>query len=145
MAKGKLATDEDKFIQIATSTGMPIERMKTVMEFYDQSLKSQLAGELNGKKAAVIYIDCDLYESTVPILAFIKDFLQIGSIIVFDDWNCFNVDPIRGERRAWAEFIKQNRKLRFTQFVQTSEANLFIFLGDQNDKERINGLYTSIS
>ena len=138
--KGKLTTTEDDFVRIVTSAGMPRNRLKTVKGFYDQTLTPELADNLGKKKAAAIYIDCDLYESTVPILEFIKGFLQIGTIIIFDDWYCFHGDPIRGERRAWSEFTERNPELRFTEFYRTCEANSFIYLGDQNDKERINRL-----
>lgn len=141
--KGKLATAEEDFVQISTSTGMPRDRLITVKGFYDQVLTPKLADDLSGKKAAAIYIDCDLYESTVPILEFIKDFLQIGTIIAFDDWYCFHGDPIRGEQRAWSEFLERNPDLRFAEFVRTSFANSFIYLGDQNDKKQIDRLYTA--
>jgi O-methyltransferase len=139
--KGKLATDEDDFIRIVTSAGMPKNRLKTVKGFYDQTLTKKLADDFGDKKAAAIYIDCDLYESTVPILKFIKGFLQIGTIIIFDDWYCFHGDPIRGEQRAWSEFLERNPDLRFVEFVRTCEANSFIYLGNQEEKNRIDQLY----
>ena len=37
-------------------------------------------------KAAVVYIDCDLYESTRPVLRFMSHFLQNGTIVCFDDY-----------------------------------------------------------
>ena len=82
------------------------------------------------RKAAVIYVDCDLYESTVPVLKFIKPFLQRGTIIVFDDWNCFHGDPDRGERRAFKEFMDKELRLKFEEFVHTNEAKSFIYLGE---------------
>lgn len=94
--QGKLATSEDRFVEIVTKAGMPRERLMTVKGFYENTLNQNLADRLGDKKAAVIYIDCDLYSSTVPILKFIKHFLQIGTIIVFDDWYCFHGDPLRG-------------------------------------------------
>jgi hypothetical protein len=124
--KGKLSTSERRFIELATSTGMPRERLRTVRGFYDKTLTPALAGELGPTKATVIYIDCDLYASTVPVLEFVRPFLRVGTIIVFDDWYCFNGDPQKGEQRAWKEFLARHPGLRFADFVQTGEAKAFI-------------------
>lgn len=142
--EGKLAIGEAEFRRIVTGHGMPNDRLLTVKGFYDQTLNAELVKKLSGEKAAAIYIDCDLYSSTVPILDFIKEFLQIGTIIIFDDWFCFHGDPIRGERRAWQEFRERNPKLRFVEFVKTCEANSFIFLGDDKDEAQIDALYTKM-
>jgi hypothetical protein len=124
--KGKLETREEDFVRIVTNAGMPRNRLTTVKGFYDQSLTQELQQQLLPKKAAVIYVDCDLYKSTIPVLRFITPFLQIGTIIVFDDWNCFYGDPNRGERRAWREFCDANPGLKFVEFVGTNEALSFI-------------------
>lgn len=55
--------------------------------------------------ACVVLVDCDLYASTVPVLAYLAPRLQDGTILLFDDWNCFGGDPQRGERKAFAEFV----------------------------------------
>lgn len=127
--KGKLATSEEDFVRRVTAAGMPRHRLLTVKGFYDDSLDEALKARLLPTKAAMVYVDCDLYHSTVPVLRFIKDFLQPGTIIVFDDWFCFSGDPLRGEQRAWREFREQHPELRFAEFVQTSEARAFIHLG----------------
>jgi hypothetical protein len=124
--KGRLKTGVETFIKIVTKSGMPRERLRTVKGFYDDSLTADLQNELLPRKAAVVYVDCDLYKSTVPVLDFIKPFLQVGTIIVFDDWNCFYGHPERGERLAWKEFLEANQQLRFEPFVSTNEAQSFI-------------------
>lgn len=124
--KGRLHTAEEDFVRIVTRAGMPRSRLRTVKGFYDQSLTADLQREFLPRKAAVVYVDCDLYKSTVPVLQFIKPFLQIGTVIVFDDWNCFYGDPQRGERRAWREFREANPQLQFIEFVATNEAQSFV-------------------
>lgn len=123
---GNLATGEKSFRNIVTKAGLPEDRLRTVKGFYDKSLTRKLADELSPKKAAVIYIDCDLYKSTVPVLEFVKEFLQVGTVIVFDDWNCYLAQDNHGERRAWSEFIKNNTHLKFNDFVSTAEGRSFI-------------------
>lgn len=123
---GNLATSESEFIQRVTGNGMPRDRLITVKGFYSDSLTSSLNKQLSPKKAAVIYIDCDLYKSTVPVLSFCHSFLQKGTVVVFDDWNCYYGSPDYGERRAWAEYLKENPGVNFVPFVSTGEAQAFI-------------------
>jgi hypothetical protein len=124
--KGKLATSEQRFIELCRRHGIPADRLRTVKGFYSDSLTPELTRELAPRKAAVVYVDCDLYLSTVPVLAFIADFLQVGTVIVFDDWNCFSADPERGERRAWREFCEAHPEIRFEPFVQTGMQMSFV-------------------
>lgn len=133
--KGKCATTEEELIAIVKSSGMPRDRLITVKGFYDQSLTNEIANKLLPRKAAVVYVDCDLYTSTVPVLKFVMNFLQKGTIIVFDDWFCFHADPERGQRRAFAEFCRENPELRFIDFVGTGEAQAFIHLGEHERPE----------
>ena len=56
-------------------------------------------------RAAIIYIDCDLYESTRDVLNFIKHFVQDGTIICFDDYYNYRGRADMGEQRALAEFL----------------------------------------
>jgi O-methyltransferase len=127
---GKLKTEEADFRKVVERHGVPANRLVTVKGYYDDSLNEQTRQRFDGRKAAVVYIDCDLYASTVPVLRFVRDFLQRGTVIVFDDWFCFHGDPERGERLAWSEFLEANPTLRFEPFVQTQEAQSFIFLGE---------------
>ena len=127
---GKLETDEQEFRRICERHGMPSDRLVTVKGFYDESLNEETKRRFEPRKAAVVYIDCDLYASTVPVLSFVRDFLQRGTVIVFDDWNCFHGDPTKGERRAWSEFLAANPSLRFEPFVQNQELKAFVFLGE---------------
>lgn len=127
---GKLKTDEADFRRICESHGMPPDRLVTVKGFYDESLNEETRRRFEPGKAALVYVDCDLYASTVPVLDFVRHFLQRGTVIVFDDWNCFHGDPDKGERRAWSEFLVANPSLRFEPFVQNHEQQAFVFLGD---------------
>jgi O-methyltransferase len=131
--KGKLAYAEDLFVRTVTAHGMPRDKLITVKGFYDATLNDKTAQQFR-MKAAVIYVDCDLYQSTVPVLKFIRDFLQPGTVIVFDDWNCFLADPDRGERRAWREFRERYPELAFEEFVATGEQKAFVYTGALPDR-----------
>ncbi len=52
---------------------------------------------------ALLHVDCDLYSSTATVLTHIRDRLQPGSVVVFDEY--FNYPGWRHhEFRAWQEF-----------------------------------------
>lgn len=65
---------------------------------------------------ALAYIDCDYYSSTKACLEIIEPKLRHGSLIAFDDWNCFYGDPQRGQKRAFDEFFKENSRFFFAEF-----------------------------
>lgn len=60
-------------------------------------------------KVAIINIDGDLYESAKDSFAIIEKYLQVGTVILIDDYNAFNADNLKGERRAFAEFSETSR------------------------------------
>ena len=57
---------------------------------------------------AILNIDSDLYESALSALRLSEPCLQIGSVILFDDFHAFNSDDLKGERRALSEFLKSS-------------------------------------
>ena len=61
---------------------------------------------LNLRKIAIVNIDCDIYKSTIDALNIIDGHLQIGSLIMFDDFNAFNADNNKGQRKAFNEYSK---------------------------------------
>lgn len=85
--------------------GVDWSRTHLIEGFFDASLCQDLKDRLHMRTAAVVLVDCDLYESTVPVLRFVSDLLQHGTILLFDDWNCFKGSAAHGERRAFAEFL----------------------------------------
>lgn len=91
---------------LLTDHGFDWTRARLVEGFFDQSLQPELALLLGMKPAAVVLIDCDLYQSTVPVLAFMADQLQNGTIVLFDDWSCFKESADAGEPRAFREFLQ---------------------------------------
>lgn len=73
-----------------------------VIGWFDQTLQPFLANHPGPIK--LLHIDCDLYSSTVTVLSRCVDRLQIGSVIVFDEY--FNYAGWQeGEFRAFQEVI----------------------------------------
>lgn len=135
--KGKLKTSDETFKKIAYEHGIPKDRLELVKGYYCDTLTDELKRNYAGRKAAVAYIDCDLYSSTVDVLNFLEDFLQVGTIVVFDDWNCFFGDPNKGERLAFREFCERRPDILFEPFVQNGEQMSFICLGTEAQRKEV--------
>ena len=67
---------------------------------------------------AAAYIDCDLYESTVPVLRFLTKRLSVGSVILFDDYRCFRNLPDFGQQLACREWLEANSHIRLRDLFQ---------------------------
>jgi O-methyltransferase len=124
--EGLHATGADDFRRIVADHGIPEDRLITVEGFFEETLTPDLTRRFLPTRAAVIYVDCDLYNSTVPVLRFVRPFLQPGTVLVFDDWFCFYGDPGRGERRAFAEFRERHPEVHFEEFIRTGESHAFV-------------------
>ncbi|HVF54344.1 MAG TPA: TylF/MycF/NovP-related O-methyltransferase [Actinomycetota bacterium] len=125
---GMSSMSEAEFRAVCVQHGVPDERLTTIAGWYRDTLTPETAARFDARPAAVVYVDCDLYESTVPVLDFVGPFLQRGTVIVFDDWFCFYGDPELGERRAFAEFRERNPELRFEPLWGNGEGQSFICL-----------------
>lgn len=54
-----------------------------------------------------VFIDCDLYESTIFVLKSLDNRLRDGSVILFDELLPIPEDDTIGEFRAWSEYLGQ--------------------------------------
>ena len=121
---------EPKFIGFDTFSGLPSNNEKNLnfdegnfassIEFVKSKLEKVInKNSLNLVKGdftklqfspsslpiAILYIDSDLYESALAALKLSEPNLQIGSVILFDEYHGFNSDDSKGERLALSEFL----------------------------------------
>lgn len=108
----------EEFKKVIYHAGIKDEEFTLVPGFYSESLTKSTLDKLKIEKAALVYVDCDLYESTVPVLNFVLPLLQTGTIIAIDDFYCFNADPDRGEQRALREFLEKNPEIELVEFLK---------------------------
>ncbi len=80
--------------------------------FYSDHFFDQLREKEKFPPVSICLIDVDLYDSCVPVLNFIKEYLVEGSILLFDDYNQLASDKNSGERRAFVEFESRNPKFK---------------------------------
>ncbi len=102
---------EEEFIANLKRESINIDKVRVVKGWYDQTLKPENAALYGVDNIAAAWIDCDLYESTVPVLQFIAPHLTVGSVILFDDWRCFRNLPDFGEQRACREWLSSNPQI----------------------------------
>lgn len=115
---GGLAFTVGELVRSAELESIPPGRYDIVEGFYEQSLTAKLAASLAGVRAGVVYVDCDLYESTKTVLEWIVPFLQSGTIVCFDDWFTFEGRPDRGEQLAAQEFLDGHPNIEFGDYAQ---------------------------
>jgi hypothetical protein len=117
-SRGEFSCDMPSFKRITERKGVDQRRLHLVPGWYNEVLNAETKRRLPLKKAALVWIDCDLYESTVPVLDFITDYVQNGTLLMFDDWFCFRGDPDKGEQRAFREWLAKNPSIKATQFYR---------------------------
>lgn len=93
--------------------GVDTTKVTTIKGWFNETLPGSKT--YNVEKIAVAWIDCDLYESTVPVLQFITPHLSVGSVIIFDDWRCYRNHPDFGEQRACREWLEKNRQIQLAE------------------------------
>lgn len=76
--------------------------------FFSDSLNEKTRSNLGLEKVSVALIDADLYSSSMDALNFLKNLIRDKTILIMDDWNGFDGDDSRGQRRALAEFLENN-------------------------------------
>lgn len=110
--RGALTTSEEAFMSMVREHGIYVDRVKTTKGFYSDSLTKELREKFldTENKVALVNVDCDLYESAVPVFEFIEPLLQEGSVIYIDDlFAGYKGVPTKGVARAFLEFQRKSR------------------------------------
>lgn len=113
-AAGQFAASRAEVVGHLRAHGADLSAITLHEGFFSDELFVKFKKEVDFRPAALVLVDCDLYSSTVPVLKFLAEYLAEGSILLFDDYNCFHAADDRGERRAFREFLQQRPSLRAT-------------------------------
>lgn len=111
---GQFACTQETFEQNLKAAGIDMSRIEIVPGWFDRSLTPDIKSRLS--VASIVYIDTDLYVSTVPVLNFISDIVTTGTVVMFDDWFCFRADPARGVQLACHEWLERNPSIRAQEY-----------------------------
>ncbi len=110
--EGDYAFSYENFIKKLKKLKINLSKVILIRGWFDNTLNKKTKDTNKIDKAAFVFIDCDLYESTVPVLKFITPLLQNGTLLAFDDWYCFRGDENKGQQKAVREWLKRNPKFK---------------------------------
>ena len=102
--------DSSSFLKRLRSRKVPDDIIRIYPGWFSDTCKigSMADTTINDQSVCMAWFDGDLYESARDCLPFIFKKLIPGGLVIFDDWNCFEADPSKGERRAVSEYLANN-------------------------------------
>jgi O-methyltransferase len=115
-AAGQYAATEAEFRTNIAKAGVDLRKVVTVPGWFQDTCRQEVFARHGLTKAAVVWIDCDLYESAKAVLAGITPLLQNGTVLIFDDWHAFRSSPNHGEQRAFREWQTANSDFTVSPF-----------------------------
>ncbi len=124
--------NKGSFISSYEETQKKMLSLKEKIFLYEGVFKNQkkhLVNNLKNRKVSIVNIDCDIYSSTIDSLEIINEYMQIGSIILFDDYNGFNANNEEGQRKALAEFKMKTNWVIEPFFTYMYSGQSFIICG----------------
>lgn len=132
--EGQFSCTEQQFLNIIEDDNVDLSKVKTIPGFYNQTLNNNLKESLPITHASVVWIDVDLYQSTVPVLDWIKNYLINGTFLIFDDWFSFGANPNAGELRATKEWLSKNDDIKLVEYdnFHTAGKAFLVQVIDQN-------------
>ncbi len=95
----------DSFLKNIASKNVDLSKVVTIPGWFDETLNKELKMKYNLTEACAIFIDCNLYESAVPVFEFVTDLIRDGTVIIIEDYFRFDGNPGRGIRKAFREWL----------------------------------------
>lgn len=92
----------DVTLRLFEASGLP--RPEVEAGRFEETLPRLLGSKY--RRAAIVHIDCDLYEPTRWVLDSLEPLLQDGTLLLFDDWFHYRANPEAGESRALQAFLE---------------------------------------
>lgn len=114
---GQFACDIEQFSRNLEVAGVDLSRVMMIKGWFDETLVPNHSQSSTINKVAAAWIDCDLYESTVPVLNYLTSRLSVGSVILFDDWRCYRNLAEFGQQRACREWLERNPNIKLNPFI----------------------------
>lgn len=103
--EGMYVCSEASFVRNVVGAGVPRDKLVPVKGWFAETCVPATRERLGMERAAIVWIDGDLYSSAASCLSFVTDLLQDGTVLIFDDWFAHRGSPFAGEQRAFNEWI----------------------------------------
>jgi O-methyltransferase len=113
---GTMATSLEQFVKICTRNHIPPNRYTAIKGFYSDTLHS-ISWPAPPTTIALVYVDCDMYSSTMDVLNFLEPRFRHGTILAFDDYFNFSAKEQAGEQRAFTEFQQRTSQWNFLPYL----------------------------
>lgn len=120
IVKGTRNCPEIEFSKILKAHKVSMKKVCVIPGWFENTLigegRKETIKKIGKSKAAIAYLDADLYEPTVLALDFLVDYLTDGTLLLFDNWFLFRGHPNRGERRAFEEWREKHSEFIITPY-----------------------------
>lgn len=131
-AKGVYSSPKQFFIWNIGRKGVDMDRVGIVEGWYSETLNELTKQRLGLKKAAAIFVDCDLYESAIPIFQFINGLIHNGTVLIIDDWFRYQGHPGKGIQRAFHEWAESNPQWVITEIARCLANRIAFVFSDRS-------------
>lgn len=148
-APGVYAVGIEEVIQYLQQHGADFSKLYLVPGWFSQNLFQDWSKQFGSIKPSIITIDSDVYESCREILQFFANYLQPGTIILFDDfiWKNPSAEVNNfGERKALKEFLSQRKDVQLIHLFPGGWGYAFMVVScngislDKTIKEKVQAL-----
>ena len=123
--KGQFSVSRSLVESRLSDQGVDWQRTLLIEGLFDDVLRTGAHLDHHLRPAALIVIDSDLYASASGALALAADVIVDGTVILFDDWDCFDALEDRGERRAFREFLNDHPQWRAQELFAFDKTRAF--------------------
>jgi O-methyltransferase len=115
--------------------GVPREAYTAVEGYFSDTLPP-LGTDGSPSDIALVYVDCNMYSSTVTVFEFLAPRLKHGMIVAFDDYYLWSSTEVSGERSALDEFLVANPQWHFHRYKDVHYAGL-AFVVEHADRVKV--------
>jgi len=107
--EGRFAVGQADVEAALAKAGHSLQKVTFIPGFYEESLlRPDTRKAVDGSRAALLHIDCDLYTAARDALEFMTDRIADGAMLMFDDWFLYRGRPDRGVQKAFAEWAPRS-------------------------------------
>jgi hypothetical protein len=130
---GMYSCSKERFMNVIRKAGADLNRVTAVEGIFSETLTPRTKLKYGLRKAAFVHVDCDLYTSTKQVLGFITDLIGHGTVLAFDDWQCFEGNEQAGEPKAFGEWPPN---AQFEELYSSGQQRAFICVDPAAETER---------